>query len=248
MARKLNRRERRERMESDERVQENNRVLSELASQDKEADRYKYVHEDYTGIKFIDDMLNLRQKKQLHKDMVRDGIEEPEPYVEPKYTRSRFACVNAIMTCGLHLLLKLPRFSDPGWGFPLEELAKIGCDPRESPEYKVHPTWYQVSLLLYVLLIMTPVSTFPAAVFMEYSGVVFEALGANAIVQIIVIFVTMFASFAIGFSVLNIINKLFHISLGYYASIFSFLIGAMLIMLCLILYFLIKLFSPHVYV
>lgn len=248
MARKLNRRERRERMESDERVQENNRVLSELASQDKEADRYKYVHEDYTGIKFIDDILNLRQKKQLHEDMVRDGIEEPEPYVEPKYTRSRFACVNAIMTCGLHLLLKLPRFSDPGWGFPLEELANIGRDPRESPEYKAHPIWYQVSLLLYSLFIMVPAFAFPAAVFMEYSGVVFEALGANAIVQIIVIFVTMFAGFAIGFSVLNIINKLFHISLGYYAYISSFLIGTMSIMLCFVLYFLIKLFSPHVYV
>ena len=248
MARRLNRRERRERMEADERVQDKNRILSELASQDKEADRYKYVHEDYTGIKFIDDILNLRQKKHLHEDMVRDGVEEPEPYVEPKYTRSRFACVNAIMTWGLHLLLKLPRFSDPGWGFPLEELAKIGCDPRESPEYKANPTWYQVSLLLYSLFIMTPVIVFPAYVFIEYSEVVFVALGANTIIQIIVIFVTMFAGFAIGFSVLNIINKLFHISLGYYVSIFSFLIGLVLILIWLILYVLAKLFSSNVYV
>ena len=248
MARRLNRRERRERMETDERVQDKNRILSELASQDKEADRYKYVHEDYTGIKFIDDILNLRQKKHLHEDMVRDGIEESEPYVEPKYTRSRFACVNVIMTWGLHLLLKLPRFSDPGWGFPLEELAKIGCDPRESPEYKANPTWYQVSLLLYSLFIMTPVIVFPAYVFIEYSEVVFEALGANTIIQIIVIFVTMFAGFAIGFSVLNIINKLFHISLVYYVSIFSFLIGVVLILIWLILYVLAKLFSSNVYV
>lgn len=179
---------------------------------------------------------------------MRNGIEESEPYAEPKYTRSRFACVNAIMTWVLHLLLKLPRFSDPGWGFPLEELAKIGCDPRESPEYKANPTWYQVSLLLYSLFIMVPAFAFPAAVFMEYSGVVFEALGANAIVQFIVIFIAMFGGFAIGFSILNIINRLFHISLGYYVSIFSFLIGMALILICFVLYVLVKLFSSNVYV
>ena len=244
MARKLNRRERRERMEADERVQDKNRELSKLA----EHKYYKYFPINITGIKFIDDIINLRRKKHLHEDMVRDGVEEPEPYVEPKYTLSRFACINAIMTWGLHLLLKLPRFSDPGWGFPLEELAKIGCDPRESPEYKANPTWYQVSLLLYSLFIMVPAFAFPAAVFMEYSGVVFEALGANTIIQIIVIFVTMFAGFAIGFSVLNIINKLFHISLGYYVSIFSFLIGVVLILIWFILYVLAKLFSSNVYV
>ena len=244
MARKLNRRERRERMEADERVQDKNRELSKLA----EHKYYKYFPINITGIKFIDDIINLRRKKHLHEDMVRDGVEEPEPYVEPKYTLSRFACINAIMTWGLHLLLKLPRFSDPGWGFPLEELAKIGCDPRESPEYKANPTWYQVSLLLYSLFIMVPVLAFPAYVFIEYSEVVFEALGANTIIQIIVIFVTMFAGFAIGFSVLNIINKLFHISLGYYVSIFSFLIGVVLILIWFILYVLAKLFSSNVYV
>lgn len=238
MARKLNRRERRERMEADERVQDKNRELSKLA----EHKYYKYFPINITGIKFIDDIINLRRKKHLHEDMVRDGVEEPEPYVEPKYTLSRFACINAIMTWGLHLLLKLPRFSDPGWGFPLEELAKIGCDPRESPEYKANPTWYQVSLLLYSLFIMVPAFAFPAAVFMEYSGVVFEALGANAIVQFIVIFIAMFGGFAIGFSILNIINRLFHISLGYYVSIFSFLIGMALILICFVLYVLVKLF------
>ena len=77
---------------------------------------------------------------------------------------------------------------------------------------------------------------------MEYSGVVFEALGANAIVQFIVIFIAMFGGFAIGFSILNIINRLFHISLGYYVSIFSFLIGMALILICFVLYVLVKLF------
>ncbi len=230
MARKLNRRERRERMESDERVQENNRVLSELASQDKEADRYKHVHEDYTGIKFIDDILNLRQKKQLHEDMVRDGIEEPEPYVEPKYTRSRFACINAIMTWGLHLLLKLPRFTDPGWVISPEVIADFGRDPHDHPEYKAHPIWHQASSLLYVFFVMVPFMLGPLYMFIKCHFIEkLEQLGIinNPFVILMAIPIAI-SLILIGISILNLVNKLFHLSFGYYASIFLFLIGAVI--------------------